>query len=1474
MVLLLLQKRLLITSQVTKRYIITSIALLTLTVMHLHVLAGDIPGKQSLNSRVKSGFIENKGQVIDQNNKPNPSVLYLLNTPGMNVQLRRSGFSYDLFTVTGSQGHKVTESQDSSFESRVTSHESRVTSHESRVTSFHRIDFDLLNPYPACEIITSGRSDDYANYYTTGTPAEGVTNVRSYQTVTYKNIYPEIDLEFMTDTKSGVKYNFVVHPGGKLSSIRMKITDPEIAVNDTGSLQLKTSQGTIEEAIPESHYRLAGFDKAVKVRFYKVSLGVYGFLPDSPIPANATLTIDPVPDRVWGTYYGGTQVDNCMSTAIDISGYVYIAGFTASPENIATTGSHQATYAGGSDGFFAKFTSAGVRVWGTYYGGSSSDQIHCITVSSDQNLIISGYTSSLENVSTSGSHQPAFAGGLYDAFLAKFDNSGIRLWGTYYGGTLEDESYTCTVDPTGNIYLEGATKSTTDIATTGSHQPALGGGRDSFLVKFTADGTRLWGTYYGGDCDENTSNGRSCALDGSSWVYICGTTCSAMNIAVPGSYQPALAGGADGFLVKFDPNGVRQWGTYFGGALDDIINSVKVTSDHGLMFPGMALSTSGIASPGSFQPVFGGGNSDAFLARFDQDGQRLWSTYYGGIGDDDGMGAECSSDGSLYMTGRTSSTNGIATINSFQNSFGGGIADGMIVKFDAMGNQIWGTYYGGPGDEWIYSCSENSLLTHYFCGGTNSLTNISTTGSHQPNFGGGTWDGFLVKFTECTLPVITIAGNISVYQGSTEVYTTQPGMTGYTWTFSPGGNLVSGGTTSDNTITIQWNTLGAQWVKVNYTNTDGCSAADPFQLDVTVLPQPCVNPSNAGTISISQQGCGTYTPAPLTSLTQPTGQTGTLEYKWQQSTTSAVAGFTDIAGSNSPDYSPGLITQTTWYRRVARVDCMADWTGAAITEALEMTVTIPVIPTVSITATQLQVCAGTSVTFTATGLNGGAVPVYQWRVNAINVINAINAVFTYVPLDGDQITCVFTSDLPCTANNPATSNTIMLTVTQPLPVSVTISATSNPVCLGTSVTFTAAPNNEGLTPIYQWKVNGGNVGTGLPTYTYIPASGDLVSCILTSSLTCVTGNPATATPITMTVNSQLPVGVTITVTANPVCEGTPVTFSANPANPGGAPIYQWKLNDIDAGINSQSYTMTPANNDQVKCILTSSMNCVTGNPATSLPILMNVAPTPAVTFINCFDAITTVNAKPIRLKGGLPLNGTYSGPGVNSATAMFTPSVAGIGTKTITYSYTNAALCSASQTQTITVQTVPVFTCGNNLIDIRDNKVYPTVQIGSQCWMQTNLDFGAEISDAAHQTDNCIVEKYISHVSPVTRHAFYQWDELMLYENTPGLQGLCPPGWHVPDESEWTTLFNFYQGNARAGYPLQDPYLNGFKALQNGVYYLNSTWSFTDFATLFWSSTMADQTSAYAHGMNTIDQSVSVYAGLKANGFSVRCLRD
>jgi uncharacterized protein (TIGR02145 family) len=360
----------------------------------------------------------------------------------------------------------------------------------------------------------------------------------------------------------------------------------------------------------------------------------------------------------------------------------------------------------------------------------------------------------------------------------------------------------------------------------------------------------------------------------------------------------------------------------------------------------------------------------------------------------------------------------------------------------------------------------------------------------------------------------------------------------------------------------------------------------------------------------------------------------------------------------------------------------------------------------------------------------------------------------------------------------------------------------------------------------------------------------------------------------MIVNSNLPAGVTIAASSNPFCPGSSVTFTATPINGGITPVYQWKVNGVNAGLNSHTFIYNPANGDSVRCVMTSNLNCVINNPANSAEIILSGTLAPIVTFTSCFDTITTVNAKPIKLKGGIPLGGTYSGPGVNSLTGIFNPALAGVGTKTITYSYTNAALCTATKPISILDLPSSIFTCGNNLTDIRDNQVYKTVQIGSQCWMAEDLNYGIEIPVTQDQRDNCIPEKYSLHPSPLTTHSFYQWDELMQYDNTPADQGFCPPAWHIPTENDWNTLFAHYINNGFAGSPLKYSGYSGFNALLSGSRHIDKSWDFQGFATFFWSSTSYGGYKAWAHGMNDPDPSVSVYPASKANAFSVRCIKD
>ena len=143
----------------------------------------------------------------------------------------------------------------------------------------------------------------------------------------------------------------------------------------------------------------------------------------------------------------------------------------------------------------------------------------------------------------------------------------VRAWGTYYGGATYDIGTSSSTDASNNVYLTGNSEanSGTVIATSGSHQSILGGNRDAYLVKFNSGGIRQWGTYYGGVGFELAN---SCATDASGNVYMLGITQSSVGtvIASPGSHQSTYGGGAassaDAFLVKFNSNGIRQWGTY------------------------------------------------------------------------------------------------------------------------------------------------------------------------------------------------------------------------------------------------------------------------------------------------------------------------------------------------------------------------------------------------------------------------------------------------------------------------------------------------------------------------------------------------------------------------------------------------------------------------------------------------------------------------------------------------------------------------------------------------------------------------------------------------------------------------------------------------------------------------------------------------------------------------------------------------
>jgi gliding motility-associated-like protein len=288
--------------------------------------------------------------------------------------------------------------------------------------------------------------------------------------------------------------------------------------------------------------------------------------------------------------------------------------------------------------------------------------------------------------------------------------------------------------------------------------------------------------------------------------------------------------------------------------------------------------------------------------------------------------------------------------------------------------------------------------------------------------------------------------------------------------------------------------------------------------------------------------------------------------------------------------------------------------GAAYSIPVTLTVNTPAPAAVSITSSASTICAGSPLTFTATPINGGDAPVFQWKKNGVNV-GSNSSSYTATDLkDGDKITCFLLSNSTCITSKTASSNTIIVNVTPTTLPAVTITATKTQICAGNEVTFEAFATNEGSTPTYHWKKNSLIVGANNKLFIdQTLADGDIISCELISNAACISIGNATSNLIAMKVNPVVTPSIQITSSKNAVCPGESNQFTAAISNGGTTPIYQWKLNGVNIGTNSSTLSLpTPAQGDVLTCRLTSNASCVTTTTVVSNSQAITVYPEPEV----------------------------------------------------------------------------------------------------------------------------------------------------------------------------------------------------------------------------------------------------------------------
>jgi hypothetical protein len=738
-----------------------------------------------MTDRVRSTHLEpgsgavaltpNRGQVVDTRGDRRPDVLYAADAAGTKVFVGPNVISYVF-------GRYVRSSDRSEA-----SHEAHDASGETSLTlaEQYRMDLELVGARERADVLEEDPAEGVRNYYLAHCP-DGILGVPSFHTVTFRDVYPKIDM-VLHGTADGMKVDFVVRPGGSVADIRLRYVDASaVRFGDDGSIEATTPLGELVEAAPISLQTVDGTRRPIATRFRLdenvVTFDVEGF------NAGETLVIDPI--RRWSTYYGGTNSELLLGgdpTEVDRAGNAIITGYVNGTAFPATTGAHQVISGGSDDGFVVKLDGKGVLQWATYYGGSNQELPHGVVTDTSLNVFIAGHSLSNNFPTTAGAFQTTYSGNR-DAFVVKFDALGTRQWATYYGGTAFDDGYGFAADSTGSVALL-VTTSSANLQTSGMvARPAnmqLTEPFDIIIAKFSPTGARLWATYFGGN---NTDYGYAVGTDTSQSIIVSGWTYSA-NLPLTNPAQSTVGGGADVFVAKFDKDGARLWSTYYGGPNAESdqptgLGFVGVATDRsGNVFVGGVVASGGFpTTTGSTQPTYGGGASDGYLIKFNALGARQWATYFGGSGDDVCTGVAARPDGAVLLTGYTTSTN-LAVTTDCIYCVPQGRRDAFIARMSAVGVFEFVDYYGGTHNDEGHGISFGPYGTMVVAGSTYS-TDFPIENAAQALKGGSSTtngDAFIALFCDPPKLEINASGPLSLCPGDSVTLAAPADLGSYRW---------------------------------------------------------------------------------------------------------------------------------------------------------------------------------------------------------------------------------------------------------------------------------------------------------------------------------------------------------------------------------------------------------------------------------------------------------------------------------------------------------------------------------------------------------------------------------------------------------------------------------------------------------------------------------------------------------------------
>lgn len=503
-------------------------------------------------------------------------------------------------------------------------------------------------------ITAEDESLSYSNYFLGADANHWASHCRIFSSITYKNVYPNIDIKYY-ESKGDFKYDFIVHPGGDVSKIQLYFDGIENLQLSEKNLLIKTSVSNVKELQPFTYQSKSALQKVVATS-YVVNGNIVSFKVAN-YDHTQTLTIDP--SIIFSSFTGSKDDNWGYCSTYDTEGNFYSGSIVFGAGFPVTNGAFETLFQGGDgtsglgahDVVIAKFNSSGSKlIYSTYLGGGGNEEPEAMKVNSKGELVIMGTTTSSNFPST---YSSLGVGGDIDLFISILSSDGsslnqsrkiggssrdgINIRAKYEGplGALsirrsydDDCRKEIAIDDNDNIYLGACTQSSDFPVTNNAFQKSLFGLQDGIVLKLMPDlSTAVFSSFIGSGGEDAVFG--ICLNPVNKRVYIAGAT-TATNfpgVSSTSLYKNFQGGVCDGFISSISADGSVLYGSsYIGTAGNDLIYKLDVDQTG---FPYIMGTTTSDVWPVVNAP-FSQAKGKQFIGKLSMDlSQWMYSTVFG-----------------------------------------------------------------------------------------------------------------------------------------------------------------------------------------------------------------------------------------------------------------------------------------------------------------------------------------------------------------------------------------------------------------------------------------------------------------------------------------------------------------------------------------------------------------------------------------------------------------------------------------------------------------------------------------------------------------------------------------------------------------------------------------------------------------------------------------------------------------------------